>query len=154
VPEWTTAVLYAGVSTIMTLIVTGITSCRIASAKKRLVRRRVTRVIRRDVALIEEHFDNATAPGARARLQDLANPEIEDLVLSTEDLWPNLSEALAEYRDTLTRFKRAPYMIFGQDSDPKGTALSIINAANRALAVAGLPPVELAPWRPSHPHPS
>jgi len=157
VPEWANAVLSAAVAVTVSLVVTGIWSCaasrRRANAQRKLVRRRSSRVLHRDIGLIDEYFDNASHPEAHSRLRDLGAPEIDDLVVSTEELWPGLSEAMAEYRDALARFRRDPYMQFGTGLDPKGLAQPVVEAANSILVILGLPQVRLAPYEPPGPRP-
>jgi hypothetical protein len=150
VPEWATAVLSAAVATLVSLAVTALSSYLTvrhrAKAQWKLARRKLDRVLRRDVALIDEYFNNGRHSDALSRLRD-CGAEVDELVVFAEELRPDLSEALAEYRDRLARFKRDPYMVFGEDPDPKVLAQPVVEAANVALTIAGLPKVGLAPYQ-------
>lgn len=145
-PEWGNAVISASVAAVVTAILSWVASLRRARAQRKLARRRLARIARRDVALVEEYFEIATDPEARSMLRDLG-AEVEDLILSTEEVWPKLSEAVAGYRDALARFRRAPYLMFASDSDPKESAHPVIDAANAALSIAHLPPTRLEPYK-------
>lgn len=135
-PEWANAVLSAAVAAVVSLAFAGLSTYvaarRRAKTQWRLARRRLDRVLRRDIALIDEYFDDGR-PEVRSRLRD-CGAEVDDLVVSTEEHCPDLSEAIAEYRDRLARFKRDPYMVFGDNQDPKEWAHPVSRVWRWAIA--------------------
>jgi len=148
VPAWGTAVLAsaiaAAVSFVLSLVLSWARERAERQRKRNLLKRKTGRIVRRDFGLIDDCYLGRVEEEDLVR--DLCSRELDELIITSEELWPELSEALAAYRDTLLAFRRVHPIIFAKDTDPKCAADPVVEAAHKVLDIAGLQRVNLEPW--------